>query len=135
MLPPNASSQIKFNPKHQFIGHISKVQIKESNSSLSKFIWINQPKIFNQQTNSYKDFGHKIKDEEGQTQFKFQTIIVELKKQWFDLDVFKGLSVLIFGNFINQDSNSLNEKIIKIPTKSGYKSIQKMNFMTIEPNL
>jgi hypothetical protein len=129
-------STIKYNPKKKFIGKISNVQITEINNSFSKILTINNPKSFNNKNKKYENFGNFVTNENGKEYFKFHIIQVELKKRWFDLDFFVGLDVYIYGNFFKESfDDNTHTKVIKIPSKSGYKNVENLSFITIEPKL
>ena len=126
-------SKIKFNPNKRFIGTISNVELIENDNEFKKVFWIEEPFTFDTQSQKKMKFGEMEWKGKGFQDFKFTRIRVELKKKWMSLDLFEGLEVFLFGN-LKRDWED-DSMVMRIPVKSGYKSIQNMNFMTIEPDL
>ena len=135
MLSIADESELKFNSNKKYLGILSKVEIVEDNFRYSKLLTISNPKSYNEKTKKYEKFGKVKVNEEGEEVFQFWEMKVKLRKDWYDLEVFEGLEVFVFGNFCQNEESKKETKLIQIPASSSYKNPNNFNFMTIEPNL
>lgn len=129
----SAESSIKFSPSKRFRGGISGVEITEENGSAKKVFTIARPQTLDLSTRKFCNYGKRAAQGSEGPGFRFTPIRVELKKQWMGLDLFDGLEVFLFGNFEPDSPGDL--KLMKIPRKSGYKNVARVNFMTVEPSM
>ena len=114
-----------FGQSKRYKGIITSVTIENIYGTISKILTISYVKQYNTITNRYEPF--HIPETEPSIQ-------VILKKLWVQIDLFAGLEIGLFGNFL-ENTNSNNQKIMKIPCSSSFNNSAEFNFIVIEPSL